>query len=89
MGALGFDVEILEFLDQNEKPQKVLIAYDSYCSHSQIDLGFAKSFGLSLEPFGNITIQCFAGKVKQDTFKTKARITTKKGISELECLVSK
>ena len=89
VGTVGFDVEILEFLDQNDKPQKVLIAYDSYCSHSQIDLSLAKCLGLSLEPLGNITIQCFAGKVKQDTFKTKARIKTKKGISELECLVSK
>ena len=49
----------------------------------------AKVLGLSLEPLGNITVQCFAGRVKQDTFKTKARIKTKKGISELECLVSK
>ena len=31
VGAIGFDVEILEFLDKDEKPVKVLVAYDSYC----------------------------------------------------------
>ena len=46
VGAVGFDVEILTFLDTCDKPMKVLFAYDSYYSHSTIYLGLAKSLGL-------------------------------------------
>ena len=89
VGTIGFDVKILEFLDKDDKPVKVLVAYDSYCSHSTVVLGQAKSLGLCLEPLGNITTQCFVDNMNQDTFKTKARIKINSVISELECLVSK
>ena len=50
VGAVGFDVEILKFLDVNDKPVDVLVAYNSYCSHSTVDIDLATSLGLSLSP---------------------------------------
>ena len=56
VGAIGFDVEVLEVLDKEDKPVNVLVACDSYCSHSTMDQGMADTLRLNLESLGPVSV---------------------------------
>ena len=89
IGGVGFDVEVIEFFKSSGEPMRVLVAYDTYCSHTCMDYSLAKTLGYKRVPIGSVSVKCLMGSITStDSFKTEAVIKTAEDTKNIEFIVN-
>ena len=73
IGSVGFDSEIVS-IRNGKKVKRVLLTYDSFASHTSMDVSLKDELQLSTQEIGDLKIQTYGGIIREKEYQTTAVI---------------
>ena len=73
IGSVGFDSEIVS-IRNGKKVKRVLLTYDSFASHTSMDVSLKDELQLSTQEIGDLRIQTYGGIIREKGYQTTAVI---------------
>ena len=70
---MGFDSEIVS-IRNGKKIKRVLLTYDSFASHTSMDVSLKDELQLSTQEIGDLKVQTYGGIIREKVYQTTAVI---------------